>query len=76
MDHEKYAETLIRIDERTIHILDELKRLNGTVKKHNEEIENLKTTQERHRTYFKIIGSAIGIIVIVVCALLPFLLKH
>ena len=57
-------------------ILNRLDKINGTIQTHDEEIENLRTTQERHKTYFKIMGSAIGIIVIIVCALLPFLLKH
>ena len=57
-------------------ILNRLDKINGTIRTHDEEIDNLRTTQERHKTYFKIIGSAIGIIAAIFCALLPFLLKH
>jgi len=57
-------------------ILNRLDKINGTIQTHDEEIENLRTTQERHKTYFKIMGSVIGIIALIISALLPSLLKH
>ena len=50
--------------------------LENKVSTHSNEISKLKLTQERHKTYFKIMGSVIGIIVLVFVSLLPFLLKH
>ncbi len=70
MDQEEIIATLARIDERTEHILNHLKKLNGTVSEHDEAINELQTVQERHKTYFKLIGTAILIIVTIICAVL------
>ena len=51
-------------------ILEHLKKLNGTVREHDEAINKLQTVQERHKTYFKLIGTVILIIVTVICAVL------
>ncbi|ADB58547.1 hypothetical protein [Archaeoglobus profundus] len=72
----KLFETLGEIKGTQNQILEHLKKINGTIRTHDEEIGNLKTTQERHKTYFKIMGSVVGIIVVVFCALLPFLFKQ
>ncbi len=51
-------------------ILEHLKKLNGTVREHDEAINKLQTVQERHKTYFKLIGTVILIIVTVICAVI------
>jgi chromosome segregation ATPase len=50
--------------------------IENKVNSHSDEISKLRLVQERHKTYFKIMGSVIGIIVLVFVSLLPFLLKH
>lgn len=53
-----------------------INNIEDKVNSHSNEINKLKLVQERHKTYFKIMGSVIGIIVLVFVSLLPFLLKH
>jgi flagellar motility protein MotE (MotC chaperone) len=43
-----------------------------TLDRHEVDIANLKQVQERHKSYFKIIGSAFAAVVTIISALIAF----
>jgi len=74
MNQDDIIATLARIDERTEHILNHIKKLNGVISEHDKEISYLQKIQERHSTYFKLIGALVMITVAIVAAVLDKLI--
>ncbi len=60
MNPEELLPRIARIDERTKLILQRLDKINGKIEDHEKRIESLEKEQEKHKSYFKMIGAVLG----------------
>lgn len=49
-------------------ILCELQKINGRLNRHEDQIEEHDRVIEQHKSYFRIIGGAIGVIITLIAA--------